>query len=584
MKEYLRSLVPEKIADGNRFVREGFELGNSIPAGSNRFLRKYGLESEVDLRLKRSAEGKMTWRAIMGLSSLEEQKKALGYLYEFGQRTGTVIDVVMHIPNLITALPDSARVNVLKGTSFILEGESDWETLAEAAPIQPAFCDFHIGSPNAVSNTANAIRAGSSYSGVFSQFFWDFPGCGDDVDNLAETLKAIGMIASKKDQKFVVDTYLDDGIPSYFSDMISYLGYAKLEKYIITTLCGARYACSFGQLSDRIVEKLALLLALSDVLQEEDQPGVSYFYSNCIDHWDHDLEANYGIVCTEALAAVVTEKKYKTGVSILPIPITEKVAVPTAEAIAKIHAAVQRAGEKADEWLNLMDFKKVEEVRDKLIKYGSLFYNNILKGFEDAGIDIKNPLEMLVVLKRINPIKLEKYFHPLTADGTRETLIPAVPSSLYKICDQIITTTVISLSKHSEIKRISGKRILVVSADAHSYGSFAVSGVLKAIGAEVIDGGVSVSPAELLDSAGKSSVNLIAISIHNGQALDYARQLMNPADKQSNYRFFMGGKINGILPGDKEPSDVSKLIEEIGIKCYDGIEELVLALASAADR
>ena len=40
----------------------------------------------------------------------------------------------------------------------------------------------------------------------------------------------------------------------------------------------------------------------------------------------------------------------------------------------------------------------------------------------------------------------------------------------------------------------------------------------------------------------------------------------------------MGGKLNAILPGDSEPSDVTDLISEMGIFAIDSVEDFILEL------
>ncbi|MEG2405732.1 MAG: hypothetical protein RSB05_01530 [Clostridiales bacterium] len=577
-KEYLQSLIPKDLPNWQDIAKEGYAIGKAIKVVPSLALKNSGYKSEVDMRLDKAAQGKITWRTIMGLATLKDQKEGLEYLEEFANKTGVVIDAAMIIPNMLTGIPDEKRKNVPKGTSFILEKSEDWQLLSQSSHIHTAFCDFHIGSANASFNTENALKADSSYSGIFSQFVWDYPNCNDDIANLCDNLKAISMVAAKYDEKFVVDTYMDDGLPSYFLDLASFLGYAKLEKYIVSTLCGARYACSFGQLMDETVPKVALWLGLSQVLKEKDQPGVSFVFSNCIDHWDHDLEANYGVLCTELLLEILAEKKYKTGASILPIPITEKVAVPTPEGIANIHAGARRVEEKAEEWRDLIDFSKIEKIRDILVTQGSKFFENILDGFKTAGIDIENPLELMVVLKRINPGALEEMFHPSLCHSG-DHIKPYVPTSMARRsmaeCEEII----VKVKKFPDIEKLKNTEILVLSGDVHRYGIFVLSGVLNGLGVKVVEGGVGMEPVETLDIADEENITKICVSVHNGQGLDYAKQLEYLGkDRGKEYSIYMGGKLNGIIGEESEPQDVSALIAKTGVIPCETVEEFIAGL------
>lgn len=579
-KDYLKNLVPEHLSDWRKLLAEGEKIGKGIQVKKSRYMQEKGFENEVDLRLDRAAKGEITWRTIMGLATLEEHLEGLDYLCDFGKRTGVEIDTAMVIPNMLTGFPVELRENVPKGTSFVLESPEDWERIADK-PIHPAFNDFHIGSPNAVANTVNAVACGCTYHGVFSQFTWNFPGCDDDDRWLGENIKALGIIASQRDRKSVVDTYMDDGIPSYFFDLSSYLGYACLEKYIVSDLCGARYASSFGQLLNKFVPKIALWLALSDVLKEDDQPGVSYYYANCIDHWDHDIEANYGFMMSEVIMAVAAERKYKTGVSILPIPITEKVAVPTPQSIANIHAAARKAAATVEEWERLIDFTPIEELRDKIKSAGTQFFRNILEGLEEAGIDTKNPLAMMILLKRIDPSKLETLFHPSTYQKENSVVEPLVPTSIGKQSLEEKDRIVKDLEEKLPGIRdgLRDRRVLVVSGDAHYYGAFVVSETLKSLGAEVVYGGVGLQPVDAMDIADEEGISDIMVSVHNGQALDYAKQLKQLSrSRDVSYHFYMGGKLNGILPGESEPRDVTSLIVDLGIAAGNDLHTLLQAL------
>ena len=77
--------------------------------------------------------------------------------------------------------------------------------------------------------------------------------------------------------------------------------------------------------------------------------------------------------------------------------------------IVKCGIGVER---KAKEWLDIIDFTKFEENERSLIEKGTKFYDNVMKGFEEAGVNIKDPLEMVMVLRRFDPVQFEQEFHP----------------------------------------------------------------------------------------------------------------------------------------------------------------------------
>jgi methylmalonyl-CoA mutase cobalamin-binding subunit len=575
-KEYLLSLVPKDLPDWRKIYEEGKARGAALKSGITRYCRENGYTNLVDIRTDKAKKGEIIWKVIMGLASVEDQIKGLRYLESLKEKNGAAIDEHMIIPGIQTAIPKELREPSAKGTSFVLEEAEDWVKIADATSIQPCFNDWHMG-PNAVFTVENSIKVGSNYLGVYAQFVWDYPGVSDDVYHLSEVLKSLGMVAAKRADKFVVDTYLDDGIPSYFLDIASYLGFSRLEKYIVSDLCGARYACSFGQLMDKIIPKMAFWLAAAEVLKEPDQPGCGYIFSDCLSHWDHDLEANYGFLVPELLTMILVEKKYHTGIAILPIPITEKVEVPTPQGIGNIQTAAHRAVAKADELSDCFDFTPIEDMRDMIIEQGLKFFENILAGFTEAGIDIHNPLALMLVLKNMDPSKLEEFFHPRKAsDGS---VIPFIPTSMAQNClaekDKILT----SVKEDTRYKKIMNMKFVMASGDAHWYGKFVVSGVLSGLGAEIVDGGVGLDPVDILDLADEAGVRDVCISLHNGQALNYSREITQLASKRANsYNFYVGGVLNSILEGDETPSDVTDMIEQLGVHTAGTVEELLLKL------
>ena len=126
-------------------------------------------------------------------------------------------------------------------------------------------------------------------------------------------VRALGVVASKRDEYFEVKTYLDDGYAGYFLDCASYIGYAMLEHYICTTLCGARYVIGFGGLLSENDTRCAVAMALDKVLSTEDQPVLRYLNGSTNLQWDHDIHGNYGVSVPEMLFEILVEKKYHMG-------------------------------------------------------------------------------------------------------------------------------------------------------------------------------------------------------------------------------------------------------------------------------
>ena len=206
-------------------------------------------------------------------------------------------------------------------------------------------------------------------------------------------------------------------------------------------------------------------------------------------------------------------------------------------------------------------------------------FSNILEGFEAAGIAIKDPLQWLLILKKFNRSSFETMFHP-SVDEFGE-FRPYYPTELGRdtICRR---DAIIERMDADGLKDVlKGRKIVVASADTHTYGLNLVEGALKWAGADVVNGGLDIEPAEVLDIADEEDSGIIGISAHNGQALGFARNLKElAAARKKDYFVFMGGILNGILPGHSEPSDVSGLIDELGIHADDDIEKTIRKIAN----
>jgi methylmalonyl-CoA mutase cobalamin-binding subunit len=577
------NLLPEglELPAGAALVEEGLALGASIDAGCSAFCREQGVTSEVEFKRSRMAAGKLQWSMIMGLASLEDQIEGLEFLHRFGERTGVVMDRGLIIPNWVTGLPERLRERAPKGTSFVLGGVEDHIRIAQAAPIMPCFNDFHIGSPAAVPNTLAAIQAGGSYMGVLAQYIWSLPYEDSDIESVAENVKAISIVAQKWSDGVVVDSYLDDGMPAEFADNVSMIGYACLERYVVEELCGARYATGFGQLISDIKTKLAIWLALAEVLKS-DHPPLSYLYGNTIDASDTVIAGNYGISSAEIVAFAATERRYRTGVAFLPNPITEKLQVPTVQEIADIHAAARTAASKSTDIDALIDFSAVEAERDLLVAQGTLFFKNALSRLPEFGIDVRDPMQMLLGMRRLGAQRLEQLCHPGARDDTLPNGIVAFsPTEFTKRSAEIIESEITHIRSAGIGDVIRGRSFVVGSADTHVYGKFVVAGVLRALGADVLDAGVDRDPEQIAALLqGRDDRPAIAISTHNGQCVSYTRQLMTLLESEADPTdVFIGGKLNTIADGDSEPRDASDMLRQMGAIPCPTIEHLVRALS-----
>ena len=520
LREYIQSLIPVGFPDGRALVREGVERGREIEVTRSLFLQKHGCHSYAEYRRQRLAEGKQTWQILLGLATLEDELDGIRKIYEFGERTGMEIAGVQSIPAQIVGLPHEYWDGFPKQTSYEMRTPEDWLRHNQTAPVQVAWQDFHLASPAALETTENALRAGTDRLGCFSTLIWDYTGYHDEVKRFSDMVRSIGMVASKKELDIDVVTYPEDGLPGYFLDIVSWVGYTLVEYYITTTLCGANFAVSYGGLLTEVVPRMAFALAIHRLLSTEEHCALVYFNGGTIDQIETDVNANFGTGVQEMFIETLFNLKYQTPIIISPVAVTERLRTPSLEELLDITAAGIRCETKAQEWAGMMDWSPVEALAEVLEREGRKFFENVMTTFRDAGVDTEDPLQMIMMLKRFNPVRFEQAFHPSSFDGGAFQAF--CPSQLGRqtlaLRDEIVSEL---RARQTDLR---GRRVVCASADGHSYGLMLIDGVYGALGAEVVNGGVDVEPQTLLDLADEEGVETVCVSTHCGQWLTYAQQ------------------------------------------------------------
>lgn len=582
-REYLKNLKPVNIPDWKTSWQEGYALGESITPIQTPFLKKHGLKSEVEFRMEQAKKGKVTWKINMGLSSIDEHVEALKSAQKFNEETGLNISCAHQLPKNIYGTPKEMRKGLPAALGFDLEKEEDWQKITTASDIQATFGDQHLGEPNSVEMTKGSLKAGSSYQGMFGHFQWSVPGCPDDVWNMNEIVKGMGMVAAHYDGKVVVDSAVDDSLPAYCSDFASYIAWGKVEQYLVSELGKCRYAISFGNFASDLIVKTAMWYAAHHLFGKKDQPGIGFVYANTVDHWDHHLHSNYGFQVPEALMCVLMERRFHTGATYLSVPITEKVTIPTVEEMLDMTGACQRTEGPADAFEKLIDWTPVIELGEKVIVLANQFFENFLEGFREAGIDITNPIEIMVVLKRMDPAKFEEFFHPSIVNEGKKNVVPLMPTTLWLQSSNVVDNLLKKYYRTSIHEGLKGKRICIASADIHYFGAYTIKKILEALGAEVVDGGNEMEAIDVLDLAKEYNIKNIVISVHNGQAYDYAKLISDLKRKRNeDNKIFMGGYLLSLLgEGCKEPVDVTNEIKSMGIITNSSMEQLLEQLSEA---
>jgi methylmalonyl-CoA mutase cobalamin-binding domain/chain len=456
--------------------------------------------------------------------------------------------------------------------------EQDWWELAHTVPIEPEAADNTIGGPGSVENALDALQAGVTSIGVLSQYSWRWPYYDDDVNQTVVTLQAAGLLAAFKDEGVVFDSYLEDGYPGVFHDYANYIGWAMVERYISEELIGAAYSPSWGGLTQNPVIKSAVTLALDAV--NPDRVPFLYTQGDTIGNTP-DFDANMAVLNTDLLFTKMVDMRYRLGSAPIAVPVTETERIPTWQEVATVQTVSRRLEDYLPMVEPVIDWAKIEAMRDELVRGGRSFFDAVMKGLDSAGIDVRDPAQLLLVLKRLGSTRCEELFgagepDPEFPRGRR----PVLETDLVKQTMEERERLLVELQGRREEEAIRGMKVLVTSTDVHEFAEFLLSSTLAAVGAEVIDFGINRDPEDIVKAVIETDADAVVITTHNGVARSFGRLLMSELGSAGadSVSVFMGGVLNEDVDGSDIPIDVSADLNATGIGTPGTIDRLIEAL------
>ena len=554
-------------------------LARDWTVGRCAFLNHYQVCCEAEYKRRMMEQGAIMQHAHMGFRDKLLSERAFNEIFDQTASRGAKIDRYGICLDWSMGYPADKRNGQLKGTGLILDDVEDFARLTHAAPVAAHFGDFMLGFPAALENTQYALAAGSTVIGNLGQYFtFRLPGWSDDVATTRSTLSAIALMAAQPEE-VLVHSNLDDGFAAVFQDLACALGAAKLECYLVETLMGGKITHCYGHHYHDPVSRFAFQKALAKV---SPRPG-SMVYGNTVSYQGNDAQ-NYASMAGYLLVDIIAQKYNPSGHGINPVPVTENLRIPSMEEIINAQLAGARLVEVGLELAPFFDMTEVDRREQQLLCGGEAFFQNVLKGFEQAGIDVTDPVEMFLAIRRIGGKRLEHWFGPGEIDSQSNQRTPKVASDLFHELKQVIQAQLHQLRDYgsSELgpKNIN---IVVATTDVHEHSKLVLEGVFSGLGLRVIDGGVSSDPHEVAEAAEQFNADVIALSTYNGIALSYFGQLMDELnEKQIEVPVLIGGQINEI-PEDSEsslPVDVEGLLTEQGaVVCHQISDAMPTLLA-----
>ena len=201
---------------------------------------------------------------------------------------------------------------------------------------------------------------------------------------------------------------------------------------------------------------------------------------------------------------------------------------------------------------------------------------------EEAGVDTKDPVELLYVLKKMKPGLFEEMFGVGPADGSAESgHCPIVPTDVFHSWKNEEEKIMFFFRAPAHRKLLQGKKILIASTDVHEHALFLIRRVLSDadVGAEVIDLGAEVDPDEIAREAIENSADAVMISTHNGMALEYCKEFkVEMLHRELAVPVFVGGVLNQKFEEQEMPLDVTDEIARMGFHPCIRLQDMIKVL------
>ena len=575
----LADLIPSDLPDGREVVAEGVALGKTVDMGRSLYCEEKGVGSDREWREIARQKGIPLTRINIGLSNWDETRAGLENIYEDALSRGVrPPDSYNLLAERRMGLPKDKRAEAPQETGPCLWSEKDWWELNHTVPIQCGTNDNMIGGPGSVDNVVDALRAGSTTVGIISQYSWKWPYWDDESSQVTAVVKAGGVLAAKKDQGAIFDSYLEDGYPGVFHDYANYVGWAMLERYVAEDLIGAAYSPSWGGLTQNPVIKAAVTLAL-DAINVNRVP-LMFVQGDTIGK-EMDFDGNMAGVVNDLMLSKMTDLRYKLGSAFIAVPVTEVARIPTWQEIAQVHTINRKCEEYIPMLDPYIDWGKIEKMAGELVAGGKEFFNSALETMTAMGVDVKDPCRVLIVMKRLGAEMCEQLFGAGARDdshmrGHKPVLQTDLVRKTMEKRDEVLS----DLAKRPADDRLKNRKILVASTDVHEFAKFLLSSTFEAVGSRVIDCGINRDPEDIVKVALETGADAVVITTHNGVARSFGTKLLEDMEEAKvTAPVFMGGVLNEDIDGSDIPVDVRNDLHQLGIETPDSIDQMLQSIS-----
>ncbi len=560
----VQSILETDLPSGASIVKEGCKIAEDIEIGRTAFMDKMGVNSELEYKRQCMKNGQTMYHAHIGMNTWQDTAEALALLNRTAEESGFVLDRAGICLDRRMALPEKQRDQIPAECGPELNTHSQWQQVGQAAPIQPHMGDFMIGFPASVENTVQALKAGVTTIGNLSQFFaHEVPMWTDKAKTTVETVKAISIMGAMKNKGVLLHSYLEDGFPALFRDCATVAGWAFLERYIVETLLNAKLSHCIGGLTSDPLKRSAWVFTLNEI-HDRDCIG-SMIYGDTIS-FGTDFDQNRGLVAEYLLWDIMTQLECPTGHAVLSLPVTEAIRIPSAGEIAEAQCFGRRIEQTARRLWPHVDFSSARDFSAKLYSAGKTVFDNAIDGFKEANVDIKDPVQMLYVLKMLGASDFEEMFGVGTVnEDSFAGRQPVYPTDVFEMSQRVITENEHIFDNPRSKKLLEGRKFLIASTDVHAHAVMIIHELLSKAGSEITNLGAEINPDQIAKAVQMSDVEAILVSTHNGMALEYAKRLKEELNRHKiDIPVVIGGILNQKVDGEALPIDVTMNLKQLG--------------------
>ncbi|HTW21557.1 MAG TPA: cobalamin-dependent protein [Mycobacteriales bacterium] len=561
-------LVPSGLPPGRSLVDQGRRLARAVDTGWATYARNRGVRNERYYKERTIASGEITYYINLGLKSWPETRAALREVLAAAERLDVRVDRVSLTTDRRMGLAPELRREAIEETGIMFWTPEDWQGAAEDLDIMPILNDHSVGSPAGVDNALAAVCAGFGYVGNLSQMNYGYACAVSDVEQMMATVVAMGVIAEKKDDGVVLDSYTDDGFCASFHDAATSIGWCLLHRYIADDLVGCAYAPSYGSTFADPLLKQAFGLALDAINVSRVPPSVVHGDTNSLQP-HYSLDRNAAIVTTDIYFTIANQLAHPTGTSVHPTPLTEPHRIPTVEDIVQSLEIGREAERRARQSYPLIDWRPVYALRDRLVAAGREVFSRMMDGLAVMGVDTSDALQLLIATRRLGAQQIERLFGAGEADTAHPRgRVPVVPTDTLRRASESLETVLRSINQMAEAPDLRGVKVVAASGDIHEYGLYTLVAVLEELGCDVHNLGTSVDNGRIAAAVAESAADVVALSTYNGMALSLGRDLIDRlVERGLHPTVYIGGRLTEDLPNQKSADVTAPLAAAGAVPC-----------------